>query len=282
MPWQHGNLKLRSMSDAPERFAVGFVVYSPAADLLARLEMINGKGYRVYIYDNSPEVPLLRRNIQLLKNIKYSTSGKNLGVAIGLSTICAEAYYDSFEALLYFDQDTVFDCRTIEFITEFYRDARSEFEKSYTAVVFSSDPLRDSGTDRAYEISDVTLAISSGSLFFLRNLKLLGWHNETYFVDGVDYELCLRSLRGHQRIGRCRNTPGFDHVSGQPDKAIVVWGKSLPLRRYSLARIADASRSYLRLFFSSVAAGQLKFAAGMVRSYALYVFGQALARIILK
>jgi rhamnosyltransferase len=270
------------MSNTPERFAVGFVVYSPAADFLARLEMINGMGYRVYIYDNSPEVPLLRSNIQPLKNIKYSTAGKNLGLAIGLSTICAEAYYDSFEALLYFDQDTVFDCMTIEFITQFYRDTRNEFEKCYTAVVFSSDEFRGTGKDRAYELSDVTLAISSGSLFFLRNLSSLGWHNETYFVDGVDYELCLRSLKGHQRIGRCSNTPGFDHVSGQPDKVIVIWGRSLPLRRYSLARIADASCSYLRLFVSSVAAGEIKFAAEMVRSYALYVLGQALARIILK
>jgi rhamnosyltransferase len=183
------------MSDALERFAVGFVVYSPGADLLVRVEMLSSKGYAVYIYDNSPEVPLLRRGIASLKDIKYSTAGKNLGLAIGLSTICAQAHYDSLEALLYFDQDTVFDCGTIEFITQFYRDARSEFEKCHTAVVFSSEPMRGAGRSRAYEISDVTLAISSGSLFFLRNLKSLGWHNETYFVDGVDYELCLRSLR---------------------------------------------------------------------------------------
>jgi hypothetical protein len=48
------------------------------------------------------------------------------------------------------------------------------------------------------------LLISSGSLFNLNILKKINWNNVKYFVDGVDYEFCLRANKmGYllQRIG---------------------------------------------------------------------------------
>jgi rhamnosyltransferase len=241
--------------------------------------MIARKGHRIYIYDNSPDDCSTRGNISWLSGARYFTAGKNLGLGVALSTICAAAYYDSYDTLLFFDQDTIFDERTVDFVGEFCRTALRDYEKSYAAIVFSSDTA-GGGTDSGFAISDVPLAISSGSLFVLKNLKALGWHNEHYFVDGVDYELCLRSWRKNLKIARCRNTPGFDHVSGQPDRTVKLWGRSIPLRRYATVRILDAFRSYTRLFLSSVSAGQFKFAARMVRAGAIYAFGQTMARIM--
>ena len=267
------------MRNSPKHFAVGFVVYSPPPEFLARVELVNRSGYGIYIYDNSPDEDATRRAIKDLENVKYTTGGKNLGLGIGLSTVCAQAYYDACGALLFFDQDTVFDERTLEFVARFCGAAQGEFEKNYTAIVFGSGGPR---SDRPFGISDVKLAISSGSLFFLDSLKSVGWHNETYFVDGVDYELCLRSLARNLKVGKCPDTPGFDHVSGQPDVSVRVFGKSLPLRRYRLSRIADTTRAYWRVFFSSMRLGQLKFAGSIFRAYAIYVYGQVMARIILR
>jgi rhamnosyltransferase len=267
------------MRDPAKNFAVGFVIYSPPPEFLARIEWLGRNGYRVYIYDNSPEQGATREAVKNLENVVYATAGKNLGLGIGLSTVCAQAYYDSAGALLFFDQDTVFDASTLEFVGRFCSEAQVEFQTSYTAVVFGSGGSR---SGRAYGICDVKLAISSGSLFFLDSLKSLGWHNETYFVDGVDYELCLRSLARNLKIGRCPDTPGFDHVSGQPDVTVRVFGKPLLLRRYRLSRIADTTLAYSRVFFAALRLGQLKFAGSMFRSYAIYVYGQIIARIILR
>jgi rhamnosyltransferase len=269
------------MTNSEHSFAVGMVVYSPPVDMFPRLEMLSNEGFTIYIYDNSPEKPITRRCVRGLKNVKYSTSGKNVGLGIGLSTVCAEAYSDSFEAMLFFDQDTVFDLRTIEFIGNFLREAKSQLEMKYTAVVFASGtPL--GCTDQTNPIEDVMLAISSGSLFFLENLRSIGWHSEEYFVDGVDYEFCLRSLISGFKIGRCINTPGFDHISGQPDVVVKVLGKMLPIRRYSRARIADAAKSYGGLLFSSLRMGQFRFAMQILRASGIYIFGQMLARMVLK
>jgi rhamnosyltransferase len=263
--------------EAGRTFALGVVTYSPPDSLWARLAMSERKGHRIYVYDNSPDDCSTRRNLTSLSEARYFTAGKNLGLGVALSTICAAAYYDSCGTLLFFDQDTVFDERTIDYVEQFCRTALRDYERSHTAIVFSS-AATGSGSNSRFAISDVPLAISSGSLFVLENLKMLGWHNEHYFVDGVDYELCLRSLIKNLKIARCGNTPGFDHVSGQPDRTVELWGKSIALRHYAPARILDAFRSYTQLFFSSLSAGQFKFAARMVRAGAIYAFGQTMAR----
>ena len=267
------------MRDSRKLFAVGFVVYGPPAEFVARLELVHRNGYRIYVYDNSPENDAVRRALAGMQNVVYSTAGKNLGLGVALSTVCAQAYYDSYGALLFFDQDTVFDSSTLGFVERFCADAAAEFANTHAAIVFGSGGSRG---DRPYGIRDVRLAISSGSLFFLDNLKSLGWHNETYFVDGVDYELCLRSLARNLKVGRCPDTPGFDHVSGQPDRSVRVLGKPLQLRRYKWSRIADSTRAYVRLLLASVRMGQLGFAASIFRAYAIYVYGQLVARIILR
>ena len=126
------------------------------------------------------------------------------------------------------------------------------------------------------------LAISSGSLFFLSNLNKMGGHNTSYFVDGVDYEICLNARRNQLKVGLCANTPGFDHVSEQPDKVIHLFNSSLPLRRYSAARIFDALSAYIKIIFASIRFAEWKFSYVIIRSFAIYLLGLVLSRMVLK
>lgn len=268
-------------------FAIGFVTYHPSPDFLDRLELLNRLGCKVYLYDNSPDHSSTRQRIKTLESITYVTAGKNLGLGVGLSTICAQAYYDSFPNLLFFDQDTIFNQETINFIQEFCSGNLKRIQSEYSLIVFgeSGHRIEDQSTlalSCKFDLIDVSLAISSGSLFILENLKKIGWHNEKYFVDGVDYEICLKSLANNLKIGKCFNTPGFDHSSEQPDKAYKIFGVSLSLRRYSLFRIIDTTKSNKRLLLSSLKMGQFKFSLSIMRSYAIYAVAQILARIVRK
>jgi rhamnosyltransferase len=254
--------------------AIGFVVYLPPKELLARVELATKLGHRVYLYDNSPERERLHKVLEPLPNVCYFSEGRNNGLGPGLATICENAWRDSFETLLFFDQDTVFDCSTLDFVEEVVRSAGAGYVTSHSAIVFAAGAVR--------EIRDVLLAISSGSLFFLQNLKSLGWHNRSYFVDGVDYEFCLRTAIHGFKIGRCSGTPGFDHIAGQPDTLVTVGARQLQLRRYAPNRIADTTKAYTRIISSSLSNGQFRFALAMIRSYAIYAAGQILARILLK
>lgn len=257
-------------------FAIGLVVYRPGPGLLERLRRWTGVGYTFYLYDNSPEVGTVRAAAGVNPNIRYYTSGKNAGLGIGISTLCAHAYYDGFKAMLFFDQDTGFSDETLTFISEFYAQREGALA-DYSALLFNA---RDAGGMAAVEreVRDVTLAINSGSLYLLDNARALGWHDHSYFVDGVDYKFCLDSERMGLKIGACSWTPGFDHVSEQDDKPYRVFGRELSMRAYPWFRVKDTMQSSVKLVGSALLSWNIRFAAKIMRLFIIYVLSQLLAR----
>ena len=267
------------MKENEFRFAIGFVTYFPEVTFYSRLQWLSNLGIDVYVYDNSPNVDSGLLTEVNLPNIKYFQSGQNAGLGLGISKISQEAFSDGHKNFLFFDQDTGFSSETLEFIDQFIENNRQKLCLNYAAIVFKAE------TNKAVlsaVVEDVLVAISSGSLFFLENLKSIGWHNQTYFVDGVDYECCLRARHYGLKIGKCGNTPGFDHVTEQPDKVFTVLNKKILLRQYSSVRIRDTLTSYRRLIISAIKYGDLYFAGAMLRSFAIYSAGQILSRIVLK
>lgn len=262
------------------KFAVGFVIYQPTKAFTERLKLLSGVEHQIYLYDNSPIDGKAREIARTAKNICYLTCGKNVGLGIGISALCAQAYYDSQPALLFFDQDTVFDHRTLEFIGDFYEKNSGLFAQ-YSAVVFNGENIDQQHPANDSLLRDVLLARSSGSLFILENVKACNWHNENYFVDCVDYEFCLRSKRAGFKIAECAVTPGFDHQSEQPDQKFCLFGRTLMLRRYPAARVCDTFGASIRLIVAAIKCAELWFAFIIVRSLSIYAAAQLLARALL-
>ena len=231
-------------------------------------------GFMVYVFDNSPDDVKCTEPIKYNPSICYLTAGKNVGLGYSLSTICATAYAHGHQKLFFLDQDTGISGRTLDFIAAFPTTLPMDIQKQYAALVFNSRPAPNCS------ISEVRLAISSGSLFNLPVLRQIGWHNEKYFVDCVDYELCVRARRCGFKIGIVHNTPDFDHVTEQPDRVINISGKQLLFRRYSATRIKDAMSAYLRLIFGGLLRNRPSDTYVLIRSMLLYIFGQLISRLI--
>lgn len=263
------------------KIAIGVVAYKPNINLTLRLQRAIESGFSVYIFDNSPEDGIIRQFCWKFnsKVVRYITCGKNAGLGFGISSVCAGAYYDSYPALIFFDQDTVFSLSTLDFIEDFYIK-NTGITSGYSAIVFDSKKSGDSDNGNKFMFRDVLLARSSGSLFFLENLKKLNWHNEKYFVDCVDYEFCLRSNNNNLKIGKCPVAPDFDHESAQPDVKYMILGKERLLRVYSINRIFDTTSASMKLLFASIISGNVLFSYAIFRSFALYLFWQILVRII--
>lgn len=106
------------------KVAVGIITYQPEEQVLQRIIEVVESGYKAYIFDNSPDDPIIRNYVKQEASddtkITYVTCGKNVGLGIGLSALCAQAYYDSFPTILFFDQDTVFSRITLDYISDFY------------------------------------------------------------------------------------------------------------------------------------------------------------------
>jgi GT2 family glycosyltransferase len=264
------------MNSHPTRadYAIGLVLYHPEESLLQRVTQMVDLGFKVYVFDNSPFVAPYSRTIQDKPTVTYLTAGKNVGIGYSLTTLCATAYAHGYPQLLFLDQDTGISAQTLEFIETFYRSLPTDLLQQYAALVFNGQPA----AERA--VQEVRLAISSGSLFNLNVLQQIGWHNESYFVDCVDYELCLRARRSGFKIGLIRNTPDFDHVTEQPDQTLNLFGKQLLVRRYSATRIKDALGAYLKLIMGGLFQNRPSDTWALTRSLGLYLFGQLTARLM--
>jgi len=264
-----------------QNVAIGIITFKPEASVLQRLQETIQSGYKVYVFDNSPEDTLVRDYVHGgaadVTQITYLTCGKNVGLGVGLAAVCAHAYYDSFPVLLFFDQDTVYSRVTLDYISDFYSKNAGLSEK-YSSIVFNSkSPDAPSNEDPA--VKDVRLAINSGSLYYLANLKKMNWHSTKYFVDCVDYEFCLSSSNHHLKIGEHSRTPCFDHCSEQGDTRYKVFGVVLPMRAYRFSRIWDSYSASVKLFFKAIVTGNFAYALEFFKSIHKYLFVQFYVRI---
>jgi len=259
--------------------AIGIVVYFPEKNIIDKIKLAEESGFMLYIFDNSPNISLTRDFCLKLKNCKYITCGKNVGLGFAISSVCSQAYYDFYSALLFFDQDTNFNSDTLSFIKSFYA-RNTKLEISYSAIVFNSKKFEKNQKVDYSEIKDVLMAISSGSLFFLKNLEILNWHNINYFVDCVDYEFCLNSNNHHFKIGEFSSTPGFDHQTGQADEKYSFFGIDLFMRKYSKKRLFDYISASFKLFIQSIKTMNFKFANAIFRSLVIYIYFQIVIRIV--
>lgn len=257
--------------------AIGIVVYNAGENLLGRLKMAVEAGHSVYIFDNSPSNDSVKQLAKNQQGIEYFTCGNNVGLGYGISTVCAQAEADNFQALMFFDQDTGFSKETLDFVEQFYSD-KKHLVSEYSAFLFNAKNVGKGATNHG-GLRDVLLAINSGSLYFLKNLKKLGWHDHSYFVDGVDYKFCLDSSKNNMKIGECSYTPGFDHVTEQEDSIYSFLGKDYQFRPYSFKRIVDTSVSSVRLITYSLLNGEWRFLKVFVRLFSIYLVTQVYVRV---
>jgi hypothetical protein len=262
----------------PRKIAIGFVIYVPSMKQLNRIHEASHLGFSVYVYDNTAERSNFEGFARNRGNIVYLTCGKNVGLGLGMASVCAQAYYDGYSALLFFDQDTVFTTKTLEFIEDFYvRNKRSSLD--YSAWVFKPTSRKDLNPQKDVEIRDVMLAINSGSLFFLDNARRFNWHDESYFVDCVDYSFCLRTRRAGLKVGEISGVPDFDHVAEQGDSRYIILGKEYLFRPYSAKRIVDTMTASTRLVFDSFIQGDFAFSAKITWLFTIYLVAQILVRV---
>ena len=259
-----------------KEIAIGFVIYKPEPDFWQRIEMLNENGYKCFIFDNHPNsINFSIKNYEL----EYTTVGKNLGLGIGISCVCAQAFYKGYKSLFFFDQDTIFNMNCIDFVNEF-NSKYNYYSKDYSSFVFNSKKLNQVPNVGKYFIKETYLSISSGSLFFLNRLKELNWHDHTFFIDCVDYEFCYNSYRNNLKIGECLNTPGFDHVTGQEDKQYKLFHKVFKTRKYPLFRIKDTIYGSLKILNRTIKDANFKFGYLIIRSLLIYLYFQLLSRLL--
>ena len=226
------------------------VLYNPEDNALNNIRIAKSLGILPIVYLNKVEDQFL----QQLLEIDIVILGNNNNVGLGMAFYELEEYlkFVNHNYFIYFDQDTVVNQNAWSYILDTFE------------IIFKTETvgLLHYGNNSKTHSKIVT---SSGSLFSMSVLDKIGFHDKSYFVEGVDYEFCLR-LRFYGYKIQNLMCLGVDHQSLQDVFSINFLFKTFTLREYGKNRTNDFNFSYKRLLKGSLKNHDYSFSIFLLKS----------------
>jgi rhamnosyltransferase len=183
--------------------------------LLRKIKNIYKDVDNFYVINNSVN------DLSNLQNKKFTVINLNvnLGIAAAQNLAIFESYKNKNKYILFSDQDTKFPKDFIKKILNFYSFANRKYgnlfavapnlydrnKKTLSGFVqrkffFRKDIFQDFSSET--EDDKISEAMSSGMFVDTKKLQKIGYLNENYFLDWVDFDLCWRALKkGYNIVG---------------------------------------------------------------------------------
>jgi rhamnosyltransferase len=184
------------------------VLHNPDYSLVGKFESYIDAFPWLIVVDNSelPDKSVVGQILDLSLDIQYIHNGENLGIGTALNIACEAAIAADSDWLLTMDQDGRFE--NIEtYLLNFELLAKNE----NIALVAPSMNVNTT----AYEFlhDEVTLAITSGNLLYLKAFDKIGKFEDMLFIDEVDHDYCLRAKLNGSKVIQFKNIL-FSHKIG--------------------------------------------------------------------
>jgi len=221
------------------------VVYNPDSTLEQNIRALLDEVARLVVVDNCSEPSARSRIAALAATCKFDViwSKENIGLAAGLNTgiRCALAN-EQYQWIATFDQDSKVAPGFSETMLASY--AACPFRGKVALVApchfLSSEPSVQTPFKDGPQFREVPVALQSGSFFNSSAFKDVGKFDESFFIDYVDFEFCLRLRKSGLRMIEATHALIYHRV-GTPTShkffsiTCTVFNHT-PLRRYYAAR----------------------------------------------
>ena len=237
------------------------VTYNPDSPLEQNIRAVLPQVDKLIIVDNGSELPI-RAHIETIASscaVQVIWNNENLGLATALNIGIRSALgCDDFAWIATFDQDSRvsagFSGAMLKaYLACPYRErvgiiGPHHVELTENSTAGSSHQEHDSFREK-------TAVMQSGTFLSTEALRSCGLYDDSFFIDYVDFELCLRIRKNGLRIIEARNAV-IAHRLGNPSRH-NLFGRSFTvcnhsaLRRYYAAR--NRFRIYSRYLFSDFA-----------------------------
>lgn len=234
-----------------------------------------------YIISNS------ENNLKNYKNKKITiiSLNVNLGIAAAQNLAIFNAYKNKNDYILFSDQDTKFPKNFIKKILNFYNYANRKYRNLFAVApnlydrnkntlsgfvqrkfLFRKDIFQNSYSETDDD-KKITEAMSSGMFIDAEKLRKVGYLNENYFLDWVDFDLCWRALKKGYNIVGSRSIVA-SHFLGST--SVKIFNKSFhihaPFRSYYIVRngisLALYSKNINFFWRINIFANSLRYAFG--------------------
>ena len=224
---------------------VGIVLFTPQIETLQKnLEILscsdNIEG--IILVDNgSRNIEHIRELIKGNEKIYLIENNDNLGIATALNQMCRYALeVCNANWLLTLDDDSIV---SNDLLTS-YRIKSTENNPT-TAIItcrINDRNVGDMRSNNGTAIQEIDYCITSGSLLNLALWSSLDGFDESMFIDGVDYDYCMRIVAAGYKIIRL-NTVSLSHQVGN-GKRVRLFGHDLIVLNHSENRLYYIARNY--------------------------------------
>lgn len=203
-------------------------------EILKNIETYKDFVDKVILVDNSDKEYDLK---EIGNNIIYINLNGNLGIAKALNEGAEYAILNNYKFALTMDQDSKFSNNLIEEYIKYYDD---------NIIIYSPNYIIDRKKEKKYNCNteEMYWTMTSGNLLNLELYKKAGKFREDFFIDGVDYEYCLRARKNGYKILQCNNAK-LIHNPGITKTKRILWidykyGYMSPTRMYYQVRNLSA------------------------------------------
>ena len=237
------------MSESDIRLFGIVVVYNPNNDVVKNIETYNKSLEQLYIVDNSDqETNHLKKYAAVTANCEYIYNNSNIGIAAALNKGANMAISNGGTWLLTMDQDSRFDSDGLKKLIQYVVSAR------LFKIGIVSPLHKTKITGMPSESTEfVETVMTSGNIVNLDAFQQIGGFDESYFIDAVDWEYCLRLGLAGFKVVRV-NEVILEHELGNITFHKNIFGREIYTHNYGCIRRYYISRNKLRIskryFFS--------------------------------
>lgn len=213
-------------------------IFNPGNYIISTLELVKLSGLDCLLWFNSkiPDNLICYKNYP---NFTFVENDVNMGLSCYLKNAANFAHKNNYDYILNWDQDTYFNMLTIDFVMKLLCEI-----ENYNDLI----QLSLLGDNTSIEKS--IIAINSGSIFKISTLYEFGFHDQSYFVDCVDYKFALDVINSDFNIYSIAS-PGIDHSIYQDSKKNNKY--------ISINRFKSILTSYSKLIFESILKCKFRF-----------------------
>jgi len=218
-------------------YAIGIVTYQPdIARLQENLKAANGAP--LILVDNGSE------NIADIRTITEGTvlieNPKNLGIAAALNQLFRQVQTLGCEWIVTLDQDSVIQPGMLEAFSHHI----SQSDLGIICPRIEDRRLGRQHTQSSSGTEYVTHAITAGNMVRLKAWEAVGGFTEALFIDGVDFDFCLKLREGGWQILRDNSVCLYQEI-GHGRKITLPFHHQMSVLNHSPQRLYYIARNYL-------------------------------------
>ncbi len=176
-----------------KEICAGIVCFNPDIELFRKnIESIANQVEYIVVFDNhSFNVDEIQNLIETIETVKNKNilirSNENKGIAYGLNEIFQWAKRNSFSWVVTLDQDSISPPNMVAILSNHVDDKTAIIGPN---IAYKSDS--NYVIDKNIKYAQVAWVITSASLTRVEAWKNIGGFDEWLFIDGVDFDFCVR------------------------------------------------------------------------------------------